>query len=187
MSKQTWQETVKTGIDVGISLSAAATSSLLASQQVYTLPAHMWEVGTAIRIRATGKMSNAITTPGTGLFQVVLTDAASTPITVWDSGAFDLNLVAKTDVPWWIEIELVCAQSDSQAALFGMGKFTCESVVGSPVTTVGGVGTLLLPVSSPANGSGFDPASTEAVDLTWTQTESTGAIQLMSFVLEVLN
>jgi len=74
----------------------------------------------------------------------------------------------------------------------GQGYFTSEAVIGSPLPSAGGSGTIILPYNTaPAVGSGFDSTDAQVVDLHHTQTQSGGtpaeSITLHQYILEALN
>jgi hypothetical protein len=191
LSLNTWQETLLSHRGDGTALTAAATASLLqgstATRALYTFPANFFEVNRAIAIRATGRISCVVTTPGTARFQLQFGGS----VNVFDSLAINLNIVAKTNVPWSLELELFCQASGNgtTATLFpGMCAFTSEAVVGSAVPTAGGNGTVLLPYNTaPAVGTGFDSTSSQKTDLLFTQTVATGSIQLHTYKIIALN
>jgi hypothetical protein len=89
-----------------------------------------------------------VTTPGTARFDVRM--GPSGTIIVFDTGALNLNVVAKTTVPWLLEIWLTCRAVGTGTAtnFLGIANFQSEAVVGSPVNTAGGNGSLLAPVGA---------------------------------------
>lgn len=150
----------------GTALTASTTeTSLLVGLEGEkgTVPAKYFErIGKGLRLRATGRMSNVVTTPGT--LNLYLRFGA---IDVWDSGAMALNIVAKTSVPWVLELELFARAigQTTVANLMGIGIFASESVVGSPVPTAGGAGEHILPFNTaPVVGAGFDSTVPQLVD-----------------------
>lgn len=175
----------------GTALTAAAQGSMFqgaaASRNKYTFEPEYFEVNKAIRLVATGRISNVITTPGTARFGVQLGGS----VTVFDSLAINLNIVAKTNVHWSLDVTLICqaAGDGTTATLFpGECYFTSEALIGSPLPTVGGSGFVLLPYNTaPAVGAGFDCTTAQKLDLLFTQTAATGSIQLHTFLLEALN
>lgn len=185
MSKQGWCETLVSAQASGVAVTAAAETTLLPDGCTYTLPANFFdELGKTIRIKATGKISSVITTPGTARFKVKFGATA-----VFDSLAVLLDSVAAhTDVGWDLEITLSCRVIGASAALIGIGKWTCEDILGVPAAAPKGVLTAILPWNSaPANGSTFSSLASQLVDLTFTQTVGTGSITLQTYTLEVLN
>jgi hypothetical protein len=106
-------------------------------------------------------------------------------IVVFDSGALNLNTVAKVTVPWKFECMLTCRAVGigTTSNLFGIGEFRSEAVVGSPLPTVGGNGSLLAPVGTPAVGGGFDNTAANAVDWFFTQTVATGSFTVHQYAI----
>lgn len=190
MSLNTWQETLLSHRGDGTALTAAAAASLLqgatATRAKYTFPANFFEVNRKIKICASGRISCAVTTPGTARFDVRLGGTV-----VFDSLAINLNVVAKTNVHWNLELNLYCqsAGDGTTATLFpGACVFTSEAVVGSPLPTVGGSGSVNLPYNTaPAVGAGFNSTVSQQFDLFFTQTVATGSITLHTLNIDALN
>src|SRR5579872_7235085 len=129
MSLQTWQETLITGQVDGPTLTAAAAASCIPTAAKMTLPNNWFLIGRTLRIQMQGRISCVVTTPGTARFDVRLGGTV-----IFDTGALNLNVVAKTNVPFWLEIELQCRSigPGTNATLFGFATFTSEAVVGAP-------------------------------------------------------
>jgi hypothetical protein len=115
--------------------------------------------------------------------------AAGTTI-VFDTLALNLNVVAKTTVPWWLDVVLVCrAVGNGTGTTFFpvSGCFQSEAVVGSPLPTVGSNGSLNVPVGTPAVGAGMDNNAASILDVFFTQTVATGSMTVHGYIVEVLN
>lgn len=163
MSMSTWMETYASATGDGPSLSNSTTAtSILPAQAKYTLPANFFRVGSVIVIEATGRVSNIVTTPGT-----LTLDVRFGSIVVANGGAMNLNVVAKTTVPWYLWWKLTCRAigNGTSANLMPQGMWQSESLVGSPANTAGGNGSLMIPVGAPVVGGGFDSTATQTVDL----------------------
>lgn len=185
-----YQKTIMWSRVDGSALTAAAAASALPASARATLEAGYFGVlGKAIRIRASGRISCAVTTPGTARFDVRFTGPTGTVVTVFDGLAMNLNIVAKTNVPWELDVTLACGVIGTSAQLFpGMCTWKSEAVVGSPLPTAGGSGVLLLPYNTaPALGTAFDATVQQTVDLFFTQTVATGSMTLHNFELTGLN
>lgn len=190
MSLNTWQETLMSHKGDGTALTAAAAASLLqgvsATRAKYTFPANFFEVNKSIHLVAAGRISCAATTPGTARFDIRLGGTV-----VWDSLAMNLNVVAKTNVHWLLDITLYCqAAGDSTTATLFPGACTwaSEAVIASPLPTVGSSGTFLLPYNvAPAVGAGFSSVVSQQCDLFFTQTVATGSVQLHTLKIVALN
>jgi hypothetical protein len=187
MSVQTWQETLVAATTDGPTLTAAARASCIPVASRIVLPNSYFYVGKVLQIVMHGRISCAVTTPGTARFDVCL-GAAGTTI-VFDTGALNLNVVAKVNVPWLLNIRLTCRAVGTGTAtnFFGWGEFQSEAVVGSALPTAGGNGSLLCPVGTPAVGSGFDNTAASALDVFFTQTVATGSLTVHNFRIDALN
>ena len=160
----------------GPTLTAAAAASCIPVASRVVLPNNYWTVGKQWKIMMSGRISCAVTTPGTARFDLRL--GPSGTIIAFDSGALNLNVVAKTTVPFLLDATLTCRSvgAGTGTTLFGVGVFTSEAVIGAPLNSVGGNGSLLVPVGAPAVGTGFDNTAANAVDLFFTQTVATGSL-----------
>jgi hypothetical protein len=168
----------------GPTLTAAAAASCIPAANRIILPTNYWFVGKQWFIRMSGRISCVVTTPGTFRLDLRLGTAGTT--VVYDTGALNLNIVAKVTVPWWVEIMLTCKSVVAGATasnLFGMGTFSSEAVIGSPLPTVGGNGQLNCPVGAPAVGGGFDNTVANAVDMFFTQTAATGSFTVHEYTV----
>lgn len=165
----------------GPTLTAAAAASCIPVADRLILPNNYWIVGKQWKVKLQGRISCAAATPGTARFD--LRTGPSGTIIAFDSGAFNLNIVAKTTVPFDLDIDLTCRTVGNGTAttLFGFGKFTSEAVVGAPLPSAGGNGVLLLPVGTPAVGTGFDNTAANSVDMFFTQTVATGSMTVHNY------
>lgn len=185
MPQQGWTQVLASASGDGTPITAAAaTSALPPSAKISLTPGFFFFPGQMLHIFAHGRISVVATTPGTARFDFRLGGAI-----VFDTGALNLNVVAKTTVPWWLEIYLTCRAigSGTTANLIGIGNFQSEAVVGSPLPSVGGNGGLLAPVGPPAVGAGFDSTVSLTTDLFFTQTVATGSLTLHGYKLSSLN
>jgi hypothetical protein len=185
MSLASWQETLINSIVDGPTLTAAAAATALQPQQKITLPAGFFQIGKELRITVKGRISCVVTTPGTARFDVRLGGS----VAAFDTGALNLNVVAKTNVPFVLVIDLTCRAvgSSTSANLMGIATFTSEAVVGAPANTAGGNGTLCAPVGAPVVGTGFDSTVAQTLDLFFTQTVATGSMTVHQYKVESLN
>lgn len=167
----------------GPTLTAAAAASCLPTNLLTTVQAGYWQVGKTWQINCAGRISCAVTTPGT--FRLDLRMGA---VTVWDTLAIPLNIVAQTNVPWAGEILLTCrsAGAGSVATLFGMGRFRSTAFLNVPAVATGPwSGAITVPYNTaPVVGTGFDSTVANAFDFRFTQTVATGSFTLHMFTLE---
>lgn len=193
MSMQSWQELlINSNVDgVALTNSTSATSLLGgagtgASHAKLTLPANYLTVGKVLRFFAAGRISTLVTAPGTLTLRLGLG-----AVTIADGGAMSLNVVAKTNVPWWLEWILTCRAigSGTAANFMHQGSWQSEAVIGAPLPTVGGNGSLLIPVGAPAVGTGFDSTAAATLDLfgLWSVASASNSIQVHQYGVSALN
>lgn len=187
MPYQGWQQVAKSSAVSGAQLLNTVTqASIISANDKFTLPAGFIDrPGQYLRIRASGQISCVVTTPGTLLFQVLFG-----AIVVFNSaaGGIALNIVAKTNVTWMLDIEMQVRTigAGTSATMLGVGMFTSEAVVGS---AVGQATTAFHPASAPAVSTGFDSTIAMAVDLQakFSVATATTALTCMTYVLESSN
>lgn len=193
MSSQSWQELLVASQVDGTALTNTVTpTSLLgaagagAAHAKQTFPANYWQIQKKLRVKVQGRISTLVTAPGTFTFDLRLG-----AVVIANAGAASLNIVAKTNVPFWLEWELTCRAvgSGTAANFMHQAKLISEAVIGAPIPTVGGVGVLLLPVVTPAVGTGFDATAAQTLDLfgTWSVANAANSIQVHQFAVEVPN
>lgn len=187
MSLQTWMETLVQSATDGPTLTAAARASCIPTANRIVLPNNYFYIGRVLRFKILGRISCAVTTPGTARFDISMGSAGTT--IVFDTLALNLNIVAKTTVPWKLEVDLVCRAvgNGTLTTFFPTGSFVSEAVVGAPLPTVGGNGYLMVPVGTPAVGGGMDNTAASAVDVFFTQTVATGSMTVHNYRVESLN
>lgn len=190
MSLQTWTETLVTAQVDGPSCSTAARVTALPGQALLTLPANFFSVvGKQLLIKASGRISSAITTPGTARFDVDFLDSAAAHVIVFDGLAILLDTVAAhTNVGWTLEILLTARAIGATGNLMGQGTWTCEDLLGVPTTAPKGVLSAMLPWNSaPAVGANFNTTLSQVVDLRFTQTVGTGGMTVHQYSLVAMN
>lgn len=169
----------------GPTLTAAAAASCLPTYVPTTLPAGYWQIGRIWRITASGRISCVITTPGTARF-----DLRMAAVTAFDTLAIPLNIVAKVNVSWFLEVLLTCRAvgSGTSGALFGQGYWLSEANILVPLPATGpGPGGVLVPYNTaPVVGTGFDSTAALALDFRFTQTAATGSMTMHQFLIEQL-
>jgi len=178
-------ETLIASTENGAARVVAAAATMLPASAIRTLPANYFDfVGKQILIKASGRISSVITTPGTARFDVRMGGTV-----VFDGLAILLDTVAgHTNVGWELEILLSCRAIGATANFFGIGKWTCEDILGVPATAPKGVLVAILPWNTaPAVGGNFDSTVSQAVDVQFTQTVATGSLTCHTYGLYGLN
>lgn len=169
----------------GPTLTGAAAASCLPTNIPTTLPAGYWQVGRTWRLRASGRISCVVTTPGTARFDVRLGGTV-----VFDTNAMPLNIVAQTNVGWVLDVTLVCraAGSGSTTTLMGQGMWLSPASINTAAPATGpGPGGQIVPYNAaPAVGTGFNCQSALTLDFFFTQTVATGSMTLHQFLVQQL-
>lgn len=181
-----WLETlIESQID-STALSASTTrTSIIPAAAIFTLPANfIYRIGQKFQIRARGRISTLATTPGT-----LLLDVGFGAVVAFNGAAMTLNTTAKTNVAWWLDIEMTVRAIGTSANMHGQGRWGSEAVIGSPLPSAGGAGLHMLPYNTaPVVGSNFDATAALAVNLfgTWSVNDAANSIQTHQYSLHHL-
>jgi hypothetical protein len=183
MSNNTWWQTLISAQGDGSALTAAAAASMLPAAAKFTFPANLLKIGDQFRLTASGRISCVVTTPGTARFDFRMGSAV-----VWDSGAINLNIVAKTNVGWWLDVLLTVRAigASTSATILGQGLWVSEAGIAAAANAAGGNASFNVPVSAPAVGTGFDSTTSNVMDSFFTQTVATGSLTLHQYNLSYL-
>lgn len=185
MSNQSFQQVlVESQVD-GTALTAAAAASCIPAAAKFTLPANFFDrIGKQLLVRASGRVSTVVTTPGTMRF-----DVRFGATVVFDGLAVALATAdAYTTQGWWLEILLTCRAIGATGNLMGQGKLTSMNIAGAAATPPKGALTAMLPWNTaPAVGSNFDTTASQQVDLFFTQTVATGSLTVHQYELISMN
>lgn len=169
----------------GPTLTSAAAATCLPAQARRTIAANLFDqAGQLLFVRIAGRLSNVVTSPGTARFDLRL---GGTP--VFDTLAMPLNVVAKTNVPFWLEILMTLRAVGNPANFFGQHLFVSESYIGSPAASAGGNGTIVGPYNTaPVVGGNFDSTAAQQLDCFYTQTVGTAGTSMTvhQFVVEAV-
>ena len=114
MSLGYW-ETLASAVGDGSAMGTAARVSALttgAKSGLYTMGGSRLRVGDVLMLRAFGRISCAVTTPGTARFDLSWGVAGTA---IFDTLAIPLNIVAQTNVPWWLEAEGIAQAATATA------------------------------------------------------------------------
>lgn len=187
MSNNSWQQSLIVQQVDGTALANSTTAtSILAPAARFLLPANLLQIGTKLRVQAAGRMGTVVTTPGT-----LILDFRIGSVVVFNGGAMTLNTTAQTNQTWKLELDLIVRSigASTSATIIGVGEFTSRAVIGSAAAAAGGVGTLLLPETSPAAGTGFDSTASAYLDLfaTWSVANASNTIRCDMYEVVLCN
>lgn len=170
----------------GSALSNTTTrTSILPGQAKFTLGAGFIDVpGKQFRVRAHGRISTVVTTPGT-----LTLDIGFGSVVVANGGAMTLSTTAKTNVAWELDWLLTARAVGPSTSANMMHQGSWRSEAAGATTVAGEAKTIMLPQSAPAVGTGFDSTSAFVIDLfaTWSVASSSNSITLHGFLLESIN
>lgn len=189
MSSYTYEQTLIANQGDGAALTNTVTAtSLLPAQAKFTIPANfLANVGQKLRIKASGRVSTLVTSPGTLTLDVRL--GASTVI--FNGGAMNLNIVAQTNATWLYEaiLDLRAIGASTAAQFLGVGEWKSRAIIGAVAVASGGVPVTPLPDTAPAVGTGFDSTVANVLDFfaTWSVANAANSITLHQFSLEAMN
>lgn len=190
MSSQAWVEPFLISSVDGTALASSTTpTSLLPAGSKFTLPSTYFDAvnGKTLRIRASGRISTVVTTPGT-----LTLDIRFGAVVVFNGGAMTLNTTAQTNVGWIFEADLVVRTvgASTSATVLGQGYWKSHAVIAAPAPTAGGAPAHILPYNTaPVAGTGFDSTAAQTVDMygTWSVSNASNSITLHQFSLLALN
>ena len=164
---------------------STTAASIIPAKAKFTFPIDFFEVGSVLRVTATGRISCVVTTPGTLTLDLRMNDVIAAT-----TDAMALCVVAKTSVSWWLDWLLTCQTvGDPAGTKFShLARFTSQGLIGSPVVSVGGNATLLSPAATPGQGTGFNLLASNTLDMFGKfSVNTTGtSIQCHQFVVETL-
>jgi hypothetical protein len=171
MGIQTWHEQLMS-LDVdGPALNTFTTAKSIfgattdaASKAKITVPPGFFVPGKHLFAKLLGDLSNIVTTPGTVTFQLMVG-----AVIAWTSGAINMPTTAHTALPFWLEIDVTCQANGAGTLgkLMGQGKIVSQAVAMTAAADSAALtlNTLLLPNTTPAQGTGFDTTVSNTIDV----------------------
>jgi hypothetical protein len=173
--------------------SVFGTTTDAAGQVRYIAAPNFWFIGKTLKITAVGDLSNIVTTPGTITFQFQVGPTQN--IAAWTSGAINFTTTAHVSLPFWLDIMLTCQAvgPGTLTKLMGQGRITGNGLAitaaqADPATLIENP-TLMVPNTTPAQGTGFDGTIAQQLDLFagFSISQPTNGIRVRQFVLEAMN
>jgi len=167
MPTQGWNQTLVTQRTAGTVFDTYTTAKTVINQQdLYGFYANYFQLGSKLRVRVNGAISNIVTTPGTIVFQVMLGS-----VVAWSSGSVQLNATAHTLLPFQLDVDLTCQLTNTNvggaiAKFMGLGRLsgvmftkTAGQTDGANTETI-----MMVPVTAPALGTAFDSTISQILD-----------------------
>jgi hypothetical protein len=161
--------------------------SVINATELYSLPPNYLQVGCKFRIRVMGGLSNIVTTPGTVTFQVMFGS-----VVAWTSGALQMTTTANTLTPFELEVNarVDSAGSGTAAKLMATGKLIAlDATIGSGANPTVTDTAVVLPVTAPAVGTGFDSTISQILDfwVGFSISNSGNGVQIYDYTVELLS
>lgn len=168
-----------------------AAKSVINPQAICPIPPGLVQPGDMLHVRASGGISNVITTQVQFTFQAMMGAAQPSSIIVHTSQALLTTNVAHTLIPFeydlWMRMDSdgagTSAKYLSQAKATGI-MFPISGNVADPTATVG---TILCPATAPAVGTGYDATVLNYLDFfVGIQTNAAGnGIQIYQYSVDL--
>lgn len=183
-----YKETLSSINGDGTALTAAARASALqgagGKQGLFTLAPNRLRVNDVLHLRAAGRISCVITTPGTARFDL---SAGVGGTAFFDTLAMPLNIVAKTNVSWHLDVLGTVRVIGNAGNIFWQGWWLSEASINTALPATGpGPGGQLVPYNTaPVVGANWDMTITTIIDFNFTQTVATGSLTLHQYSLSL--
>jgi hypothetical protein len=172
---------------VGTLFNTYTTAKTVINQtDLVSLPANYLRVGSKIRVKAWGGLSNIVTTPGTVTFQVNLGAVAA-----YSTGALQMTTTANTLTPFKFEatIRVDSVGTGTSAKVIGEGFVSALNLtIGSGANPTVTDTAIVVPVASPAVGTGFDSTIAQTLDffVGFSISNAGNGVQLYDYTVEQL-
>lgn len=193
MSLGYWETLVSLAVDGATQTAVGPTTLLTAggtmTQARCTLAGNRLRIGDIMHLRAGGRISCAVTTPGTARFRLIWGNSG-TGVAFMDTLAIPLNIVVQTTQPWVLDMEGIVRVVGGATQLFWLGTFASQAVIGGG-TQGAATGTPTIATVpwnvAPVLGTAFDStiAPVNGIDFDFTQTVSTGSLTLHTYALSL--
>jgi len=190
MSTGFWQTLATISGDGTAVTNSTSRTSLLGGaggkQGLYTLQPNVLRVNDVLHIRAAGRMTSVITTPGTFTFDLSAGVAGTAFFT--SLAILPDTVQAHTDRMWVLDVEGTVRVIGNAANVFWHGFFICEDILGTPATPPKGTVVAVLPWNAtPVTGSNWDHSLAQILDfnITMSVATATTSCQLHHYALSL--
>lgn len=169
----------------GTAITAASRTSMTVATTGarFSMPANRLKIGDQLRLQASGRISCAVTTPGTAVF-----DLAAGATVIFSTLVLPLNIVVKANVAWNLDVLGTVRAIGTTGNIFWQGWWLSEASILTALPNVGpGPGGQNVPYNTaPVIGANFDTTVTSLWDFFFTQTVVTGSCTLHQYHLALL-
>lgn len=190
MSLGYWETLATISGDGTAVTNTAVRTSLLGGaggkQGLYTLAANKLRVNDVLHLRASGRITTVVTTPGTETWDL---SAGVGGTAFMSTGAIPLNIVNKVNVPWILDMEGIVRVIGNAGNVFWQGYWLSEAALNVAVPSSGpGPGGNTLPYNTaPVVGANWDMTIATIIDFnaTCSISTATSSIQLHNYALSL--
>jgi hypothetical protein len=186
MPMQTWRQTLYTTIADGTAVTAAAETVLVPD---YTLPAGFLYPGALLKYTLFGRMSTAITTPGTWIWRLRWGGVGGTALATSGTIVPDPT-AASTNIAWYVEFYMQCRSVGTAGTALTWGKMW-QNDIDDGAAAVANLTTALnnqhAVFPDAAAAVSIDTTTAKALSPTITPSVATGTITCHHALLESLS
>ena len=186
MPMQTWRQTLYTTIADGTAVTAAAETILVPD---YTLPAGYLYPGALLKYSAFGRMSSAITTPGTFTWRTRWGGVGGVALAASGAIAPDPT-AASTNVAWFVEFYIQCRSVGTAGTAMSWGRMW-QNDIDDGAAAVANLTTALnnqqAVFPDAAATAAIDTTTAKALSITVTPSVATGSVTCHHALLESLS
>jgi hypothetical protein len=179
---QTWSEVLSASQADSVAVANTVTATtILPSNANIILPSNFFLLpGQTFFLRAFGRASTVVTTPGTLTMNVRMG-----AVTVATFTTPTLTTTAQTNVAWWLEWFLQLRATGSAATFIHAASFQSSILNNNTVAPQGS----LFPATAPVVGTAFDARASNQFDLqaAWSVANAANSITTHAFTLQSLN
>jgi hypothetical protein len=186
MSLGYW-ETLASQITNGPTLTAGTRASAIDAGARYTMAANRLRVGDVLHLKASGRLSSAVTTPGNSSWDLAWGVLGA--IKIFDTLPLLGNTTVQTTVPWHLEAEgIVRTIGSGTAATIWWGGLVASTAFLNVAAVATGpyAGVVTVPFNTaPVVGAGFDSTTSTIIDFCFTQTTATASMIVHNYSLSL--
>ena len=175
MSAGIWDELIYEQMGNGPTLTAAAEALLV---QDVSIPPNYMVARRVLGVRAWGKASNAVTTPGTLTIRIRWGGVAGTVLVA--SAALTQNVIVQTDKTWFLMAEIQCITEGTAGSFLTAGSMQRGN---QAAAVVADITPDLLPAASLAAVGSIDTTVIKLLSITAQPSLTTASITCMGYQL----
>ena len=163
-------------------------ATVLNPQALVSLPPNYLYPGKMLRITLAGAIGTVTAAQPSFAFQVMMG-----AVIAWTSGNVLATTTASTALPFRLVVDLRCdtVGSGTSAKFLGIGQFVSQAFVvsGATATLASSHTALMLPISTPAVGTGFDASVANVLDffVACSASNAANTLTVQHYYVEALN